>query len=350
MLGKMKTVSKLQPEVGATLIEKDIPQIKADEILVRVHATSICGTDYHIYSWDQWSQNRIKTPQVMGHEFAGEVVEVGASVHHIKLGDIVSAETHIICNVCEFCLTGQGHICKDTKILGVDCDGAFAEYIAIPAANAWLNDPAVAPEYLCIQEPLGNAVHTVMSGPIIGKSIAVVGCGPIGIMSVDVAKAVGASLVIAVDVNDYRLELAKELGADLCINPMKQDVIAEILKATNGLGVDVVAELSGSPVAIRQAFKYLKLGGRMSMLGIPNGEVSMDIANDIVFRGIQIHGITGRKMYETWFQVKGLIASGNLHLEKIVTHKLPLEAYEEGMALMASGNCGKVVLFPGGVK
>lgn len=350
MLGKMKTVSKLQPEVGATLIEKDIPQIKADEILVRVHATSICGTDFHIYNWDQWSQNRIKTPQVMGHEFAGEVVEVGASVNHIKLGDIVSAETHIICNVCEFCLTGQGHICKETKILGVDCDGAFAEYIAIPAANAWLNDPEVAPEYLCIQEPLGNAVHTVMSGPIIGKSIAVVGCGPIGIMSVDVAKAVGASLVIAIDVNEYRLELAKELGADLCINPMKQDVIAEILKVTNGLGVDVVAEFSGSPVAIRQAFKYLKLGGRMSMLGIPNGEVSMDIANDIVFRGIQIHGITGRKMYETWFQVKGLIASGNLHLEKIVTHKLPLEAYEEGMALMASGNCGKVVLFPGGVK
>lgn len=350
MKGQMKAVAKLQPEVGATLIQKEIPSIKADEILVRIHATSICGTDYHIYSWDQWSQNRIKTPQVMGHEFAGEVVEVGSMVSHIKLGDIVSAETHIVCNVCEFCQTGQGHICKDTKILGVDCDGAFAEYIAIPAANAWLNDPTVPPEYLCIQEPLGNAVHTVMSGDIIAKSIAVVGVGPIGIMSVAVAKAVGASKVIAIDVNEYRLNLAKELGADLCINPMKEDVIAAVLAATGGLGVDVVAEMSGNAVAIRQALKYLKLGGRMSMLGIPNGEVSLDIANDVVFRGIQIHGITGRRMYDTWYQVKGLIASGNLNLERLVTHKLPLESFAEGMDLMASGNCGKVVLFPNGVK
>ncbi len=350
MKGQMKAISKLEPKVGATLIQKDIPGIQPDEILVKILATSICGTDYHIYAWDQWSQNRIKTPQVMGHEFAGEVVEIGSMVKHIKLGDIVSAETHIICNVCELCQTGQGHICKDTKILGVDCDGAFAEYIAIPAANAWLNDPTVPPEYLCIQEPLGNAVHTVMSGPIIAKSIAVVGVGPIGIMAVAVAKAVGASKVIAIDVNEYRLGLAKELGADLCLNPMKDDVIKAVLEATGGLGVDVVAEMSGNATAINQALKYLKLGGRMSILGIPNGDVSLDIANDVVFRGIQIHGITGRRMYDTWYQVKGLIASGNLNLERIVTHKLPLEDFAEGMELMASGNCGKVVLFPNGVK
>lgn len=350
MKGQMKAISKLEPKVGATLIQKEIPGIQPDEILVKILATSICGTDYHIYSWDQWSQNRIKTPQVMGHEFAGEVVEIGSMVKHIKLGDIVSAETHIICNVCELCQTGQGHICKDTKILGVDCDGAFAEYIAIPAANAWLNDPTVPPEYLCIQEPLGNAVHTVMSGPIIAKSIAVVGVGPIGIMAVAVAKAVGASKVIAIDVNEYRLGLAKELGADLCLNPMKDDVIKAVLEATDGLGVDVVAEMSGNATAINQALKYLKLGGRMSILGIPNGDVSLDIANDVVFRGIQIHGITGRRMYDTWYQVKGLIASGNLNLERIVTHKLPLEDFAEGMELMASGNCGKVVLFPNGVK
>lgn len=350
MKGQMKAISKLEPKVGATLIQKEIPGIQPDEILVKILATSICGTDYHIYSWDQWSQNRIKTPQVMGHEFAGEVVEIGSMVKHIKLGDIVSAETHIICNVCELCQTGQGHICKDTKILGVDCDGAFAEYIAIPAANAWLNDPTVPPEYLCIQEPLGNAVHTVMSGPIIAKSIAVVGVGPIGIMAVAVAKAVGASKVIAIDVNEYRLGLAKELGADLCLNPMKDDVIKAVLEATGGLGVDVVAEMSGNATAINQALKYLKLGGRMSILGIPNGDVSLDIANDVVFRGIQIHGITGRRMYDTWYQVKGLIASGNLNLERIVTHKLPLEDFAEGMELMASGNCGKVVLFPNGVK
>lgn len=346
MNGKMKAVAKMENAKGATLIEKDIPEVGYGEILVKVHATSICGTDYHIYSWDKWSQDRIKTPLVMGHEFAGEVVEVGPGVKKVKLGDIVSAETHIVCDVCEFCLTGNAHICQDTKILGVDTQGTFAEYVAIPEANAWINDPEVPAEYLCVQEPLGNAVHTVLSGEIIGKTIAIVGCGPIGIMAVAVAKGVGAAKVIAVEVNEYRLNMAKELGADLCINPMNTDPIEAILAATDGMGVDVVAEMSGNAVAINQALKYIKLGGRMSMLGIPNDKVSIDIAKDVVFKGININGIVGRKMYDTWYQVKGLIASGNIDLEKLVTHKFSLEEFEKGMELMASGNCGKVVLFP----
>ena len=225
-------------------------------------------------------------------------------------------------------------------------DGAFAEYIKIPAENALINDKSVAAEYLSIQEPLGNAIHTVLSGDIIGKSIAIVGCGPIGLMAVNVAKAVGARKIIAVEVNEYRLNLAKELGADIAINPLEKDVVDSLMHETKNLGVDVVAEMSGNAKAIQQAFKYIKLGGRMSMLGIPNNDVSLNIAEDIVFKGITIHGIVGRKMYETWHQVQGLIESGSLDLDKIITHRLKFSDFEEGMALMKSGNCGKVVLLP----
>lgn len=345
MEGNMKVVIKEEAGEGAVIATKEIPKVGPNDILVKVMATSICGTDYHIYSWDAWSQKRIKTPRIMGHEFAGEVVELGKNVTRVKLGDIVSAETHVVCGKCELCVTGKAHICKDTKILGVDTDGSFAEYIAIPEENAWINDPSISPEYLCVQEPLGNAVHTVMSGEIIGKSIAVVGCGPIGIMAVAVAKAVSASKVIAIEVNEYRLELAKKLGADVVINPLKEDVVKRVLEETDGMGVDVVAEMSGNAAAIQQALEYIKLGGRMSMLGIPTKNVEIDIAS-LVFKGIQIHGITGRRMYDTWYQVKGLLASGNLNIDTIITHKLSLEEYEKGMELMKSGDCGKVVLIP----
>lgn len=346
MKGKMKVVMKQEPKAGAVLTDMEIPQVGPKDILVKVMATSICGTDAHIYSWDEWSQKRIKPPYVMGHEFAGEVVAIGADVSAIQVGDIVSAETHIVCGVCDLCTTGKAHICKDTAILGVDTNGTYAEYVSIPESNAWKNPKGIDPAYLAVQEPLGNAVHTVMAGPIIGKTIAIVGCGPIGIMAVAVAKAVSAAKVIAIEVNEYRINLAKELGADVVINPLKEDTIARILEETNGLGVDVVAEMSGNATAIRQALKYLKLGGRMSMLGIPTSEVSLDIANDVVFKGITIQGIAGRKMYETWFQVKGLIESGNLNLEPIITHRLPMEEFEKGFELMTSGNCGKVVLYP----
>ncbi|KGG80332.1 L-threonine 3-dehydrogenase [Caloranaerobacter azorensis H53214] len=346
MSGKMKVVLKDKPGVGAVLAERDIPKIGPNDVLVKVLATSICGTDYHIYSWDEWSQKRIKPPRVMGHEFAGEVVEVGSNVKSVKVGDIVSAETHIVCGVCPLCTTGNAHICVNTKILGVDTDGTFAEYVAIPESNAWVNDKDVPVELLSIQEPLGNAVHTVLAGEIIGKSIAVVGCGPIGLMAVAVAKAASASKVIAIEVNEYRIELAKKMGADVVINPVKENVVERVLEETSGYGVDVVAEMSGNVMAIQQAFKYIKLGGRMSLLGIPSKNVELDLANDIIFKGITIQGIVGRRMYNTWHQVKGLLASGNLNLEPIITHKLPLEEFEKGMELMKSGNCGKVVLYP----
>lgn len=343
---QMKVVMKKEAKEGAVLAQKAIPKVGNRDILVKVLATSICGTDVHIYNWDEWSQKRIKPPYIIGHEFAGEVVEVGSDVTDIKLGDIVSAETHILCEVCELCKTGKGHLCKDTKILGVDIDGTYAEYVSLPATNAWVNAKDVDPALLAIQEPLGNAVQTVLAGEIIGKTIAIVGCGPIGIFAVAVAKAVGASKVIAVEVNEYRLKLAKDLGADVVINPLKEDPIKRILAETEGLGVDVVAEMSGSAIALNQSLKYVKLGGRVSILGIPTKDVSMDIANDVVFKGITIQGIVGRKMYETWYQVKGLIQSGKLNIEPVITHRLPLEDFAQGFELMRSGNCGKVVLYP----
>ncbi len=344
MQNNMHTISKIEPKKGAVMIEKPIPDIGDDDILVKVLATSVCGTDVHIYQWDAWAQSRIPVPQTMGHELAGKVVKVGSRVSHIRIGDIVSAETHIVCGLCEFCMTGQAHICKHTKILGVDRDGAFAQYIAIPAANAFVNDPNVAPEMLCIQEPLGNAVHTVLSGDIIGKTVAVVGVGPIGIMAVDVAKAVGAAKVIAIDINDYRLDLAKQLGADAIINAKDTDVISSVRQLTGGAGVDVVCEMSGNGLALNQALSYVKDGGRVSILGIPTKPVEIEVGRNIVFKGLTIHGITGRRMFSTWFQVKALIDSGRLHLDKIITHKLPWEKYEQAMELMESGNCGKVVL------
>lgn len=342
---KMITLSKIESKRGMGILVKDIPEILDDEILVKVYAASVCGTDVHIYTWDKWAESRIKTiPQTMGHELAGEVVKIGKRVHTIQVGDIVSAETHIVCGECEFCLTGRSHICKNTSVLGVDRDGAFAEFIAIPAVNAWKNDPTVPPEYLSIQEPLGNAVHTVLAQDVVGKTVAVVGVGPIGIMAVDVAKAVGAARVFAIDVNQYRLDLAKKIGADVCLNALDSDLVQQILDLTNGAGIDVVCEMSGNGHALNQALEYLKLGGHLSILGVPTKKVEIDVTNHIVFKGITIHGITGRRMYDTWFQVKGLIQSGKLHLNDIVTHKLPYTDYEEAMRLMESGNCGKVVL------
>jgi threonine 3-dehydrogenase len=340
----MKTISKLTPTIGATAIDRPLPVCGDRDVLIKVLATSICGTDVHIYDFNPWAQSRIKTPQIMGHELAGKVVEVGKAVHTLKIGDVVACETHIVCGTCAYCINDQKHLCRNTQILGVDRDGAFAEYVVMPAENCWISDPSVDPAYLCIQEPLGNAIHTVASGPVEGLSVAVVGVGPIGLMAVDVAKAMGASWVVAVDVNDYRLGLAKQVGADLTINAKDHDPITTILDLTDQYGVDVVCEMSGSPKALTSAFAYLKKGGRMAILGLPDGPVSIDINNAIVFKGITIHGITGRRMMQTWELGQRLIDSGKLHLDRVVTHVLPFDDYEEGFKLMHEGRCGKVVL------
>ncbi len=348
MEGTMKAIIKSKAGTGLELTEKPIPTVGENDVLIKIIATSICGTDKHIYEWDAWSQNRIKPPLTVGHELAGEIVELGAKVKTLSIGDIVSVETHIVCGECEMCRTGQAHICQHTEIIGVDIDGAFAEYIAMPASNCLVNKTDIHPKYISILEPLGNAVHTLTHFDIVGKTVAIVGCGPIGLMAVNVAKALGAAKVIAIEVDEYRLHMAKGLGADVVINPLKEDVIKSVFAAT-GEGVDVVAEFSGNKHAIEAAFKYVKLGGKMSLLGIPSKNIEIDLAKDVVFKGISIYGVVGRLMYDTWYKVVGLIEANALDLDKIITHEFALEDFEKGFDLMREGNCGKIILFPGGL-
>jgi threonine 3-dehydrogenase len=341
----MTAVVKDLPEVGLTITKKPIPsELKEDEVLIKVHYASVCGTDYHIYSYDNWAKNRLVLPFTAGHEFSGEVIKIGSNVTRVSIGDIVSAETHIICGTCEFCLRGEGHICENTKIIGVDTDGCFAEYVRIPAMNCFVNSKEANPLHLSVQEPLGNAVHTMSHFPVEGKDVVVVGCGPIGLMGVNVAKAYKAKKIIAIEVNEYRCNLAKELGADVVINPIKEDVIARVLEETNGRGADVIGEFSGNKTAIEQAFKYLKAGGGLSMLGIPSKDIDVDVAKDIVFKGIKIYGVVGRLIYDTWYQVKELVDHNMLDFDKIITHVFPMSDVIAAMELMGSGNCGKIVL------
>jgi threonine 3-dehydrogenase len=344
--GKMKAIVKNHRGEGAELKLVDIPTIDENDVLIKVKATSICGTDVHIYTWDEWSASRVKPPYVFGHEFAGEVVQVGNNVTNVKVGDHVSSETHIVCGECPQCLTGNGHICKNTKIIGVDMDGCFAEYVALPSQNLWLNDKEMPFETASIQEPMGNAVHTVLSGDVVGRTVAIIGCGPIGLMAVGVAKAAGASQVIAFDLNDYRLELAQKMGATTIVNAKNEDPVETVMNLTDHNGVDVVCEMSGHPVAINQGFKMITNGGRMSILSLPVRPVEIDITNDIVFKGITVQGITGRKMFETWRQVSGLLRSNQIDVNPLITHTLPLEDFDKGFQLMIDGKCGKVVLIP----
>lgn len=343
----MLAVVKEDAAPGLTVTRRPIPDpCGPGEVLIQVLATSICGTDLHIYQYDDWSKKRIKPPFIAGHEFCGRVVEVGEGVTHIQVGDIVSAETHIVCGQCEFCRQGMGHICQETQIIGVDRDGCFAEYIKMPVTNLIVNDPSIDPKYLSIQEPIGNAIHTMLHFDIVAKTVAIVGCGPIGLMAVNVAKAVGARKIIAIELNPYRIELAKKLGADVVIHAQQEDVIARVLEETDGMGVDVVGEFSGNKQALEAAFKYVKSGGKISILGIYNEAITIDISQDVVFKGITIYGVTGRKMFENWYQVKGLVESGRLDLDTLITHVFPLTEIDEAMKVMASGNSGKIVLIP----
>ncbi len=340
----MKAIVKTRAAAGAEMIEVSEPMItRPDQIKVRVLATSICGTDYHIYSWDAWSAGRVKPPRVMGHEFAGEIVEIGSEVNSLKVGDYVSGESHWVCGHCKQCLMNERHVCANTKILGVDVDGCFAPYVVVPEGSAWKNDRSVSPDFTCIQDPLGNAVHAALAGEIIGRTVAVLGCGPIGIFAVAVAKAAGASKVYATDTRDYRLKLAEELGADASVNVTRTDLEGFIRERTGGLGVDVVLEMSGAPIAIQQAMRIARRGGRISLMGIPTQKVELDVAEDMIFKGLTIHCIVGRKLYETWETMRSLLASGRLNIAPAITHRLPFEDFEYGMNLMRDGLCGKVV-------
>lgn len=346
MNNKMKAIVKSKAEPGAELTSVDIPQPGDGQILARVRATSICGTDYHIYKWNQWAQSRIKIPRIFGHEFTGEVLEVGRGVRRLKVGDLVSAETHIACGICFQCRTGNKHICENMAILGVDTDGCFAEYVALPEENAWQVNPDMPMEIASMLEPMGNAVHTALSAQIPANKVAVLGCGPIGLAAIGITKAAGASLVFATDINNYRLDIAKKMGADVVLNADQDEVVKIILDQTAGRGVDVVLEMSGSPIAIKQGFKVLRLGGTVCMLGLPPAPLELDLNNDIIFKAATIIGISGRRMFSTWYQLQELLDSGLFDPSPIITHKMKLEELKQAMSLIDSGNCGKIVLLP----
>ncbi len=342
----MKALRKIKPEEGLWLEDIPVPKPEEGWILVKVLRTSICGTDLHIWKWDHWSQHRIKIPQTIGHEFVGEVVELGKGVKRIKVGDIVTAETHIVCGQCEFCRTGKAHVCPNTKILGVDIDGTYADYAVIPEENAIVLPKGFPLEVASILEPFGNAIHTVMESPTRAKKVAVLGCGPIGLMAVSLLKAMGASMVIATDIKPYRLELAMKMGADYTVNVKETDLYEFVMDLTDGRGVDTVLEMSGAPAALRDAFRIVVPEGHVSILGIPSDEVSLDIAEGIVFKGISIKGIIGRKMYETWYQAIEIIHSGLVDLSPIITHVIPLTEYRKGFEALLAGKAGKVVMVP----
>jgi len=346
-MAKMKAVVKTSPGPGAELIDVDLPVPGPNDVLVKVLATSICGTDLHIYEWNEWAKNRIKNiPQIMGHELCGEVAECGANVTHIKPDDVISAETHIACGHCYLCHTGNAHICINGSIFGVDVNGVFAEYAIVPSANAWILDKKIPRDYGSVMEPLGNAVHTALAGEINGSTVLVTGCGPIGVMSVAVARLCGATKIFATELNDFRLQLAKKVGADVILNPTKTGVVEKVKEQTDGLGVDIVLEMSGAPQAIQQGFDALRPGGRFSILGIPDKPMPLNWGKDIIFKYITVQGINGRLMFSTWHKTSRFLSSGRLDLEPMITHRFRLEEFEKGMELMKSGNCCKVLLYP----
>jgi threonine 3-dehydrogenase len=349
MATTMKALRKMQAAKGLQMDTLAMPLIGPTDVLVRVKTASICGTDLHIYGWDRWSQGRIKPPVTLGHEFCGTVERVGDEVRAVKAGDFVSAEMHVNCGHCRQCRLGQAHICQNLRIIGIDQDGAFAEFVKIPASNIWKLDAAIPEHYGAILDPLGNAVHTVLAGAIAGQTVLVTGCGPIGLMSIAVAKACGSSTVFATETNEKRRAMAKKMGADVVLNPAAEDAVGKILAETNGTGVDALLEMSGNPTAIQQGFKSLRAGGRASLLGIPTENVPLDLVNDVIFKGATVQGIYGRRMYETWVQMTALLKAGRLNLEPLFGERASLDKFENAFTLLQGGLAGKVLLYPNGI-
>ena len=344
----MKAVVKAAAGPGAEIRDVPVPTCGPGQLLLKVLRAGVCGTDLHIWSWDRWSQGRIRPPVTLGHEFVGEIVEVGAGVTEFKPGERVSCESHIICEHCIPCRTGNGHVCENTKILGVDVNGGFAEYVAVPSTNAWRAPTNVPIEVQGIMEPLGNAVHTAFAGPLAGCRIAVTGCGPIGLFAVGVARAAGASQVIASDVAPFRLDLARRMNADVVIDASKENFVERVREVTGGRGLDGVLEMSGSPQAMRDGLGALRMGGRLSLLGLPQEPFDLDWNRLVIFKGITLHGIIGRRMYETWYQMDNLLRTGRLDVRPAITHVMPMERFDEAIGLLRSGTAGKVVLIPWG--
>jgi threonine 3-dehydrogenase len=340
MTATMTAVVKEAPAPGSVLREIPIPGLGPRDVLVKVRAASICGTDLHIEDWDGWAQRRIRPPLVFGHECCGDVVEVGSGVTAVDEGAYVSVEGHIPDGTCYQCRTGNRHICENLEIVGVDRPGCFAEYVVVPEGNVFPLDHDMPAEVGALQDPFGNAVHTTLAGEVTGL-VAVVGSGPIGCCAVAVARAAGAQMVLASDVRAFRLDLARRMGADRVVDAAREDPVAVVLAATDGAGADVVLEMSGHPDGVRQAFRMLRRGGRLSLLGIPPVPVSLDLAEDVIFKAATVQGINGRKIWQTWIQAQALLRAGKVDLAPLVTHKLPMARIHDAMALLRGGEAAK---------
>ena len=339
---KMKALVKAKPEQGLWLEDVDVPKIDQNDVLIKIKKTAICGTDVHIYNWDKWSQATIPVPMHVGHEFVGEIAEIGNNVHDFKIGDLVSGEGHIVCGHCRNCLAGRRHLCKNTQGVGVNRPGAYAEYLSIPVTNVWYCDKNIPMDILACFDPLGNATHTALSFDVLGEDVLITGAGPIGCMAAMIAKHAGARFVVITDVNPYRLELAKTTGADLVVDVSRESI--EDAQKTLGMkeGFDVAMEMSGNPAALNSILDNMCHGGKIALLGIMPENTEIDW-NKVVFNMFTIKGIYGREMYETWYKMTTMIQSG-LDITPLITHNFHYTEFEKGFEIMRSGNSGKVVL------
>ncbi len=341
-MAKMKALVKKYAKPGLWLDEVPIPEIGVNEVLIKIQKTAICGTDIHIYNWDQWAQKTIPVPMTIGHEFVGVVEKVGANVHDYKNGDLVSGEGHVVCGHCRNCLAGRRHLCMKTVGVGVNRDGAYAEYLSLPVTNVWYADPKIPTDILACFDPLGNAAHSALSFDLLGEDVLITGAGPIGIMAVAIAKHAGARYVVITDVNPYRLELAKKMGADRTINVLEEKLENVLSNLKMKEGFDVGLEMSGNPVAFDSMLKLMCHGGKIALLGILPSETIIDW-NLVVFNGLNIKGIYGREMYETWYKVTSMIQTG-LDISPVITHRYNYQDYQEAFEVMRTGESGKVIL------
>jgi threonine 3-dehydrogenase len=339
----MKALIKDKPVRGATFTDRSIPKIGEDDLLVKVQAAAICGTDIHIYQWSEYASSRIKLPLLFGHEYAAEVVEVGKNVTNFIKGDRVAAETHVPCGHCYQCATGLQHICRDMKILGVHMDGAFAEYAVLPAVCAWKLDSAISYEIGATMEPFGIGVHALSKTKAAGKKVIVFGCGPIGIYAQMVAKLSGAEYVIGVDITKERLDLAKKMGTDIVLNAKEVDVMAEVDRITKGFGTDIVVELTGNRAVVNDAVRTLRRGGDIVLVGLYSGSVELDLVNNVIYKEANVYGVTGRIMWDTWWIAQSILLSGKMDVSPVITHYFDLSNFDKALQLAESATTGKIV-------
>ena len=338
----MKALVKAKAERGIWMEDVEAPQVGHNDVLIKVHRTAICGTDIHIYQWNDWAKNTIPVPLAIGHEFSGEVVDLGVEARGLEIGDRVSAEGHITCGVCRNCRAGRRHLCMNTSGVGVNRAGAFAEYLSVPAFNVFKVPDTISNDMAAILDPLGNATHTALSFDLVGEDVLITGAGPIGIMAVAIARYAGARHIVITDINDYRLDLAKKMGASRTLNVMRESLDDTMRDLGMEEGFDVGMEMSGNPDAFRDMLRTMHHGGKIAILGIPPSEMSIDW-NEVIFKGLELKGVYGREMFETWYKMSSMLQSG-LNIDPVITHHFDIGEFQPAFELMESGQSGKVIL------